>query len=78
MIEFKGELSKTCKEFVLKNEVRCSRIALTISCFPFAVAEIICFNCIAGIGFSCVSCRHKAKGKRLWGNHDEAGHDRWE
>ena len=41
MIEFKGELSKTCKEFVLKNEVRCSRIALTISCFPFIVADII-------------------------------------
>lgn len=41
MIEFKGEFSKTCKEFVLKNEVRCSRIVLTISCFPFIVADII-------------------------------------
>lgn len=41
MIEFKGELSKTCKKFVLKNEVRRSRIALTISCFPFIVADII-------------------------------------
>ena len=41
MIEFKGGLSKTCKEFVLKNEARCSRMALTISCFPFAVADII-------------------------------------
>ena len=41
MIEFKGELSKTCKKFVLKNEARCSKMALTISCFPFAVADII-------------------------------------
>lgn len=41
MIEFKGELSKTCKEFVVKNEANCARRAATIACVPFAVAEII-------------------------------------
>lgn len=41
MIEFKGELSKTCKEFVVKNEADCARRAATIAYVPFAVAEII-------------------------------------
>ena len=41
MIEFKGELSKTCKEFVVKNEAYCARRAATIAYVPFAVAEII-------------------------------------
>ena len=41
MIEFKGELSKTCKEFVVKNEANCARRAATIAYVPFAVADII-------------------------------------
>lgn len=41
MIEFKGELSKTCKEFVLKNEAYCARKVAIIAYVPFAVAEII-------------------------------------
>lgn len=41
MIEFKGELSKTCKEFVVKNEAYCARKVAIIAYVPFAVAEII-------------------------------------
>ena len=40
MIEFKGELSKTCKEFVVKNEANCARRAAIIVCIPLAAFDI--------------------------------------
>lgn len=40
MIEFKGELSKTCKDFVVKNEANCARRAAIIVCIPLAAFDI--------------------------------------
>lgn len=40
MIEFKGELSKTCKEFVVKNEAYCARKVAIIVCIPLAAFDI--------------------------------------
>lgn len=40
MIEFKGELSETCKKFVLDNNSRVARICAIIVCAPLAALDI--------------------------------------
>ncbi len=40
MIEYKGELSNKCKNFVLKNETNVARISAIIVCVPIAIFDI--------------------------------------
>ncbi len=40
MIEFKGELSENCKNYILKNNSKNARLAALIVCIPLAIIDI--------------------------------------
>ena len=41
MIEFKGELSEACKNFVVNNESNMARFSSMIASIPFAIIDIV-------------------------------------
>lgn len=40
MIEFKGELSTTCRAYVLKNETKIARLSSIIVCLPLSIINV--------------------------------------